>query len=69
MKDIHECMGDIGSAKSTIFTTFDLTSAFWHMPLHANSVPKTAFTLPGLGQYNWYFLQLVLSDALQVSDD
>jgi hypothetical protein len=24
---------------------------YWHMPLHANSVQKTAFTLPGLGQY------------------
>jgi hypothetical protein len=23
------------------------------MPLHANSVPKTAFTLPVLGQYKW----------------
>ena len=23
------------------------------MPLHKDSVPKTAFTLPGLGQYKW----------------
>jgi hypothetical protein len=53
MKDIHECIGNIGLAKSTIFTTFDLTSGFWKMPLHASSVPKTAFTLPGLGQYKW----------------
>jgi hypothetical protein len=23
------------------------------MPLHSESVPKIAFTLPGLGQYEW----------------
>jgi hypothetical protein len=43
MKDIHECIGDIGRAESTIFKTLDLTSGFWQMLLHANSVPKTAF--------------------------
>ena len=51
MKNIHECIGDIGKSESTIFTTIDLTSGFWQMPLHKDSIPKTAFTLPGLGQY------------------
>ena len=53
MKDIHKCIGDIGRSESTIFTTLDLTSGFWQMSIHTDSVPKTAFTLPGLGQYEW----------------
>jgi hypothetical protein len=50
---LKECIGDIGQSESTIFSTLDLTSGFWQMPLHSDSVPKTAFTLPGLGQYKW----------------
>jgi hypothetical protein len=42
-----------GRAESTFFYTLDLASGFWQMLLHSNSVPKTAFTLPGLGQYEW----------------
>jgi hypothetical protein len=30
------------------------------MPLHSDSVPKTAFTLPGLGQYEWLTLPMGL---------
>jgi hypothetical protein len=29
MKEITECIGDIGRANSTIFTMLDLTSGFW----------------------------------------
>jgi hypothetical protein len=53
MKDIHECIGDIGRSESTIFSTLDLTSGFWQMPLHSDCVPKTVFTFPGLRQYEW----------------
>ena len=53
MKEIHECIGDIGRAGSTIFSTLDLTSGFWQMPLDPRHRKYTAFTIPGMGQFEW----------------
>jgi hypothetical protein len=53
MKEITECIGDIGRANSTIFSTLDLTSGFWQMQLDEKSQPLMAFTIPGQGQYQW----------------
>ena len=53
MKDVNECIGEIGRAGSTIFTTLDLTSGFWQMPLNKESREYTAFTIPGMGQFEW----------------
>jgi hypothetical protein len=47
MKEITECIGDIGRANSTI------TSGFWQMQLDEDSQPSTAFTIPGKEQYHW----------------
>ncbi len=53
MKEITECIGDIGRANSTIFSTLDLTSEFWQMQLDEKSQHLTAFTIRGQGQYHW----------------
>jgi hypothetical protein len=53
MKEITECIGDIGRADSTIFTTLDLTFGFWQMQLDEDSQKLTAFTIPGKGQFHW----------------
>ena len=53
MKDVTECIGEIGRSHSTIFSTLDLTSGFWQMTLHPKSRPYTAFTVPGMGQFQW----------------
>ena len=53
IKEINECIGDIGKAESTIFTTLDLTSGFWQMHMHPKDSHLTAFTIPGQGQFEW----------------
>jgi len=53
MKEIHECIGDIGRSNSNIFSTLDLTSGFWQMPLDDKARHLTAFTIPGKGQFEW----------------
>jgi hypothetical protein len=53
MKEISECIGDIGWTNLSIFTTLDLTSRFWQMKLDPDSQPLTAFTIPSQGQFHW----------------
>jgi hypothetical protein len=52
MKQITECISDIGLANSRIFLTLDLTSGFWQMKLDDQSQPLTAFMIPGKGQFH-----------------
>jgi hypothetical protein len=60
MKEITECIGDIGRANSTIFSMLNLTSGFWQMQLEEKSQPLTAFTILGQGQYHWITLPMGL---------
>jgi len=53
MKEITECISDIGRANSSIFSMLDLTSGFWQMKLNEKSQPLTAFTILGTGQFHW----------------
>jgi hypothetical protein len=53
MKDVNECIGEIGRSGSTIFSTIDLTSGFWQMLLQPKSRSYIAFTISGLGQFQW----------------
>jgi hypothetical protein len=53
MQDVTECINEIGRSNSVIFSTLNLTSGFWQMLLHPKSRQFTAFTLPGLGQFEW----------------
>jgi len=60
MKDVGECIGEIGRAGSTIFSTMDLTSGFWQLPLDKPSRKLTAFTCPGVGQFQYKVLSMGL---------
>ena len=53
LKDVSECIGEIGRAGSVIFSTFDMSSGFHQMTLDKKSRPYTAFTIPGLGQFQF----------------
>jgi Reverse transcriptase (RNA-dependent DNA polymerase) len=53
MKEITECLSDIGRANLSIFSTLDLISGLWQMKLDKKSQPVTAFTIPGKGQFHW----------------
>jgi hypothetical protein len=53
MKNVSECIGEIGKTGSTLFSTIDLTAGFWQMILHPRAWPYTAFTVPGMGQFQW----------------
>jgi hypothetical protein len=53
MKDVSECIGEIGRSGSTIFSTIHLTSGFWQMLLQPKSRHYTAFTISGMGQFQW----------------
>ena len=53
MKAVNECISNIGRSNSTIFTTIDLTSGFWQMPIDESDSHTTAFTVQGIGQFEW----------------
>ena len=53
MKEVSECIRDFSGANSTIFTTIDLISGFWQMPMDESDSHLTAFTLQGQGQFEW----------------
>ncbi len=53
MKSVEECIGDIGRSGSTIFSTLDLSSGFWQLPLAPESQKYTAFTVQNQGQFQW----------------
>jgi hypothetical protein len=62
MKEITECIGDIGDighTNSDIFTMLDLTSELLEVKLE-ESHKLTAFTILGKGQFHWITLPMGL---------
>jgi hypothetical protein len=61
MRDITECIAEIGRAQSSIFSTLDLTSGFWQLPLDEKS---RQYNLYGFGQFEWLVASMGLSLSL-----
>ena len=54
MREVRECIDEVGRRGSKIYTTVDLTSGFWQQALAEDSRQYTAFTVPGKGtRYQW----------------
>ncbi len=53
MRNVTDCIHEISKANSTIFSAIDLMSGFWQMVLKPECWEYTAFTLYGMGQYEF----------------
>ena len=54
IREIRDCIDEIGLAGSNTFTTIDLISGFWQQALDKKSRLMTSFTVPGKGtRYQW----------------
>ena len=50
LPEIHECLDRIAGKKPTVFSSLDLRSGYFQLPIEKNSQEKTAFFCPSLGQ-------------------
>ena len=46
------------------FSTLDLTSGYWQVPVENESIPKTAFVIPGGGHFEFWKLPFGMSNAV-----
>jgi hypothetical protein len=53
MKNLQDSMEDLSRAGSKLFLKIDLTSGFWQMFLNPECRKYMAYTLPGIGQFQW----------------
>ena len=58
---IHEILKDLGKAK--VFTTLDLKSGYWQIPMAAEARKYTAFSAPSGGQYQFRVMPFGLKNA------
>ncbi len=59
---IEEVFDAIGKAKATVFSSLDLASGFWQLPLHPDSADKTGFVTHG-GVYHFKKLPFGLRNS------
>ena len=54
IREVRDCVDEVGQAGSMVFSALDLTSGFWQQELEEESRQYTAFTVPGRGtRYQW----------------
>lgn len=60
---ITRILGRLQSSK--FLTSIDLSDAFWQVPLHPDSQPKTAFRVPGRGLFMYATMPMGLCNSAQ----
>jgi hypothetical protein len=50
---INQCLEEVGKAGSNIFCCLDMRSGFWNQVLRETDRHFTAFTIPGIEQWQW----------------
>ena len=53
IKSVEQCLEEVGEAGSTWFSCIDLRSGFWQLKLAKSARHLTAFTIPGVGQFQY----------------
>jgi hypothetical protein len=49
VKEVRECLDEVGKARSVIFSRCNLTLGFWQQSLQEKSRQYTSFSVPGKG--------------------
>jgi len=57
---IDDVLDELQDAR--FFTTLDITSGYWHVPVHPDDIEKTAFVTKG-GHYEWTVMPFGLKNA------
>ena len=53
IKSVDQCLEEVGRAESKVFSCIDLRSGFWQLKLAEEARHLTAFTIPGVGQFQY----------------
>ena len=53
IRDVKTCIDEIGAERLNVFSTMDLTKGFFQQNLEKESRKYTAFTVPGLGSFQF----------------
>ena len=61
--NIEESLMSIGNSQPTVFTSLDLKSGYHQVPMSPESKEKTAFTVPGFGQFEFNVMPFGLVNA------
>jgi predicted aspartyl protease len=63
IRTVEDCIAEVGKNRSTVFSSLDLTSGFWQVPMRMDDKHLTAFTIPGTGSFQWIVCPMGLTGA------